>query len=55
MEVYNELLYDLLEGGSGPLELREDPKQGAVVVGLKRIQVSAQTLWIQNLLQSSPI
>jgi kinesin family protein 18/19 len=47
MEVYNELLYDLLEGGSAPLELREDPKQGAVVVGLKRIQVSVQTIIVR--------
>ncbi|GAQ77849.1 Kinesin-like protein [Klebsormidium nitens] len=39
MEVYNELLYDLLENSEKPLELREDPKQGAVVVGLKRILV----------------
>lgn len=41
MEVYNELLYDLLENSEKPLELREDPKVGAVVVGLKRILVSS--------------
>ncbi|KIY99366.1 hypothetical protein MNEG_8594 [Monoraphidium neglectum] len=41
LEVYNEVIYDLLLKNSGPLELREDPDQGVCVAGLKRIQVSS--------------
>ncbi|BBN02137.1 kinesin family member 19 [Marchantia polymorpha subsp. ruderalis] len=41
LEVYNEVIYDLLEPRSGHLELREDPDQGITVAGLKRIQVSS--------------
>jgi kinesin family protein 18/19 len=40
LEVYNEVIYDLLESSSGHLELREDPDQGITVAGLKRIQVN---------------
>ncbi|KAK1323573.1 hypothetical protein QJS10_CPA02g00008 [Acorus calamus] len=39
LEVYNEVIYDLLEKSSGHLELREDPEQGLVVAGLKCIKV----------------
>ncbi|CAL1371941.1 unnamed protein product [Linum trigynum] len=39
LEVYNEVIYDLLEKSSGHLELREDPEQGIVVAGLKCIKV----------------
>ncbi|KAF8017558.1 hypothetical protein BT93_H2668 [Corymbia citriodora subsp. variegata] len=39
LEVYNEVIYDLLEKSSGHLELREDPVQGIVVAGLKSIKV----------------
>lgn len=41
LEVYNEVIYDLLEKSSRHLELREDPDQGIVVPGLKRIQVNS--------------
>ncbi|KAJ7534867.1 hypothetical protein O6H91_12G007600 [Diphasiastrum complanatum] len=41
LEVYNEVIYDLLEKSSGHLELREDPDQGITVAGLKRIQVNS--------------
>ncbi|OMP01695.1 hypothetical protein COLO4_11662 [Corchorus olitorius] len=39
LEVYNEVIYDLLEKSSGPLELREDPEQGIIVAGLRCIKV----------------
>ncbi|KAG9439877.1 hypothetical protein H6P81_020042 [Aristolochia fimbriata] len=41
LEVYNEVIYDLLEKSSGHLELREDPVQGIVVAGLKKIKVKS--------------
>ena len=49
LEVYNELIYDLLGGDSRDhddvpnkpsLELRDDPERGAVVAGLKRVKVA---------------
>ncbi|KAJ4714630.1 Kinesin-like protein [Melia azedarach] len=39
LEVYNEVIYDLLEKSSGHLELREDPEHGIVVAGLRCIKV----------------
>lgn len=39
LEVYNEVIYDLLEKSSGHLELREDPEQGISVAGLRCIKV----------------
>uniref|UniRef100_A0A0D9VZJ7 Kinesin motor domain-containing protein n=1 Tax=Leersia perrieri TaxID=77586 RepID=A0A0D9VZJ7_9ORYZ len=39
LEVYNEVIYDLLEKSSGHLELREDPEHGIMVAGLRRIKV----------------
>lgn len=39
LEVYNELIYDLLIVDSPPLELREDPERGPVPMGLTRIAV----------------
>ncbi|PPE00697.1 hypothetical protein GOBAR_DD02276 [Gossypium barbadense] len=39
LEVYNEVIYDLLEKSSGSLELREDPEHGIVVAGLRCIKV----------------
>lgn len=39
LEVYNEVIYDLLVNNSGPLELREDPRQSIQVAGLKRVKV----------------
>ncbi|KAL3813734.1 hypothetical protein ACJIZ3_015002 [Penstemon smallii] len=41
LEVYNEVIYDLLEKSSGHLELREDPDQGIVVAGLRSIKVNS--------------
>ncbi|CAN4079852.1 unnamed protein product [Withania somnifera] len=41
LEVYNEVIYDLLEKSSGHLELREDPEQGIVVPGLRCIKVNS--------------
>nr|AMS24229.1 kinesin 8-I protein [Marsilea vestita] len=41
LEVYNEVIYDLLDKSSGHLELREDPEQGIVVAGLRRVQVNS--------------
>nr|GMD49687.1 kinesin-like protein KIN-8B [Ipomoea batatas] len=41
LEVYNEVIYDLLEKSSGHLELREDPEQGIVVAGLRCIKVNS--------------
>jgi kinesin family protein 18/19 len=38
LEVYNELIYDLLVVDSTPLELREDPERGPVPMGLTRIR-----------------
>ena len=36
LEVYNELIYDLLQPttSSGPLDLREDPEQGELLSSL---------------------
>ncbi|GAV77641.1 Kinesin domain-containing protein [Cephalotus follicularis] len=39
LEVYNEVIYDLLEKSSGHLELREDPEHGITVAGLRSIKV----------------
>ncbi|XP_022977211.1 kinesin-like protein KIN-8B isoform X4 [Cucurbita maxima] len=39
LEVYNEIIYDLLEKSSGHLELREDPEEGITVAGLRCIKV----------------
>ncbi|KAK9284337.1 hypothetical protein L1049_023508 [Liquidambar formosana] len=39
LEVYNEVIYDLLERSSGHLELREDPEKGIIVAGLRCIKV----------------
>lgn len=39
LEVYNEVIYDLLEKSSGHLELREDPEKGIIVAGLRCIKV----------------
>ena len=39
LQVYNEVIYDLLARNSGPLELREDPTAGPCVAGLKRVTV----------------
>lgn len=41
LEVYNEVIYDLLEKSSGHLELREDPKRGIIVAGLRNIKVKS--------------
>ena len=41
LEVYNEVIYDLLVKNSAQLELREDPEQGAVVAGLQHITVTS--------------
>ncbi|PIN00348.1 Kinesin-like protein [Handroanthus impetiginosus] len=41
LEVYNEVIYDLLEKSSGHLELREDPEQGIIVAGLRSIRVNS--------------
>lgn len=41
LEVYNEVIYDLLEKSSGHLELREDPQQGIIVAGLRTIKVNS--------------
>ncbi|XP_051117910.1 kinesin-like protein KIN-8B [Andrographis paniculata] len=41
LEVYNEVIYDLLEKSSGHLELREDPEQGIIVAGLRSIKVNS--------------
>ncbi|GFR44052.1 hypothetical protein Agub_g5212, partial [Astrephomene gubernaculifera] len=41
LEVYNEIIYDLLVRSSSPLELREDPELGVVVAGLKHITVTS--------------
>jgi len=40
LEVYNELIYDLLVPNSPSLDLREDPERGATVSGLKKISVT---------------
>ena len=40
LEVYNELIYDLLVNNSPSLDLREDPERGATVPGLRRISVT---------------
>lgn len=50
IEVYNEVVYDLLVERSAPLDLREDPKQGVCVAGVKRHSVSTPTE-IMSLLQ----
>ena len=39
LEVYNELIYDLLVPDSPALDLREDPKKGPVVAGLTTTSV----------------
>eukprot|EP00899_Mesostigma_viride_P029435 jgi/Mesvir1/9677/Mv12160-RA.1 len=39
LEVYNEMIYDLLTPGGGALDLREDPERGPVVAGLSQIKV----------------
>ena len=39
LEVYNELIYDLLVQDSPSLDLRDTPERGATVQGLQRIEV----------------
>ncbi|CAG9462661.1 unnamed protein product [Pedinophyceae sp. YPF-701] len=41
LEVYNEVIYDLLIDSSPPLELREDPELGAVVANLNHVTVES--------------
>ncbi|KAM7524309.1 hypothetical protein LguiA_014211 [Lonicera macranthoides] len=41
LEVYNEVIYDLLEKSYGHLELREDPEKGIIVSGLRYIKVNS--------------
>ncbi|KAL1824184.1 hypothetical protein ACET3Z_010962 [Daucus carota] len=41
LEVYNEVIYDLLVRSSGHLELREDPQNGIIVAGLRSIKVNS--------------
>ncbi|CAK9863173.1 unnamed protein product [Sphagnum jensenii] len=53
LEVYNEVIYDLLERSSGHLELREDPDQGITVAGLKRIQVTTAEKILELLTQGN--
>ncbi|CAM6033689.1 unnamed protein product [Sphagnum compactum] len=53
LEVYNEVIYDLLESSSGHLELREDPDQGITVAGLKRIQVCSAEKILELLTQGN--
>lgn len=53
LEVYNEVIYDLLERSSGHLELREDPDQGITVAGLKRIKVSSAEKILELLTQGN--
>ena len=45
-----QVIYDLLEKSSGHLELREDPDQGIMVDGLKRIKVFQEHQWRIQLL-----
>jgi kinesin family member 18/19 len=40
IEVYNEVLRDLLSNSDDPIELREDPNSGTQVQGAKEILVS---------------
>ncbi|XAR51435.1 Plus-end-directed kinesin ATPase [Bertholletia excelsa] len=51
LEVYNEVIYDLLEKSSGHLELREDPEQGIIVAGLRciKVQTADRILELLNL------
>ncbi|KAI4327280.1 hypothetical protein L6164_019760 [Bauhinia variegata] len=51
LEVYNEVIYDLLERSSGHLELREDPEQGIIVAGLRciKVQTADKILELLNL------
>ncbi|XP_022977208.1 kinesin-like protein KIN-8B isoform X1 [Cucurbita maxima] len=44
LEVYNEIIYDLLEKSSGHLELREDPEEGITVAGLRCIKKQMPTI-----------
>jgi len=39
MEVYNELINDLLDPNNSNLKLKEDPIQGYYVSGLKAIKI----------------
>ena len=43
IEVYNEIIYDLLERSATPLDLREDVDGRAHVSGLRRIRVESAT------------
>ncbi|KAF7809981.1 kinesin-like protein KIN-8B [Senna tora] len=51
LEVYNEVIYDLLEKSSGHLELREDPAKGIIVAGLRciKVQTADKILELLNL------
>ncbi|DBB11583.1 hypothetical protein WJX82_010561 [Trebouxia sp. C0006] len=40
-EVYNELIFDLLQDNSPPLDLREDPEAGPTVAGLSKVKVDS--------------
>ncbi|KAL3160635.1 hypothetical protein ABBQ32_010559 [Trebouxia sp. C0010 RCD-2024] len=40
-EVYNELIFDLLQDSSPPLDLREDPEAGPTVAGLSKVKVDS--------------
>ncbi len=41
LEVYNEIIYDLLQANSPGLDLREDPELGPQAAGLKRVEVNS--------------
>ena len=43
MQVYNEMICDLLQPSSGFLDLREDSKGNVVVAGLLEVETSSTT------------
>ncbi|KAL5581894.1 hypothetical protein UlMin_014336 [Ulmus minor] len=49
LEVYNEVIYDLVKKSSGHLELREDPEHGITVAGLRCIKSVDKILELLNL------
>ena len=40
LEIYNEKIFDLLDGGSTGLQIREDVKRGVIVKDLTELPIS---------------
>ncbi|KAI4385416.1 hypothetical protein MLD38_003444 [Melastoma candidum] len=53
LEIYNELIFDLLDPSSSNLQIREDSKKGVYVENLKEIEVTSAREVILQILQGA--